>query len=232
MLISRPVSIWKDVYVIGGSEISHPSDCLVYLVDAGDLVMIDSGAGASYPDLVDNIRFLNLDPAKLRYIIVTHKHIDHIGALTEFKEHFGVEVIAHEADSGSIETGKGTGASMYGVDYRPCAVDRKLQGLEATLTLGKYIFHVIHIPGHTPGSIAVYLEIDKKRLLFGQDIHGPYLPQWGADPVKAADSLEKLISLNADILAEGHFGVFQPAEMVKDYISGYLKELRQGQRQR
>lgn len=227
MLMSRPASIWKDVYVIGGPEISHPSDCLVYLVDADDLVLIDSGAGESYPALVDHIRFLGLDPEKLRYAIVTHKHIDHIGALAKFKKHFGVEVIAHEADVESIETGTGTGASLYGVDYQSCPVDRKIQGNGTTLTLGKDEFHIIHIPGHTPGSIAVYMEIDKKRLLFGQDIHGPYLPQWGADPVKAAASLEKLISLNADILAEGHFGIFQPAEMVKDYISGYLKELRQ-----
>lgn len=225
----RPASIWKDAYVIGGPELSHPSDCLVYLVDADDLVLIDAGAGESYPALLDHIRFLGLDPEKLRYAIVTHKHIDHIGALSQFQKHFGVEIIAHEADAESIETGKGTGASMYGVSYQPCLVAYKVKEAETTLTLGKYEFHIIHIPGHTPGSIAIYLDMAGKRLLFGQDIHGPYLPQWGAEPKKAAASLEKLISLKADILAEGHFGIFQPAEMVKDYIEGYLRQLKRAE---
>lgn len=226
--LSQPLSIWKDIYVIGGPELSHPADCLVYLVDADDLVLIDAGAGMSYPVLVNHIRFLGLEPEKLRYAMVTHKHIDHIGALAQFHKNFGVEVIAHEADAEAIESGRGTGASLYGVPYQPCPVAHQIRAAETALTLGKYEFHILHIPGHTPGSLAIYTDIAGKRVLFGQDIHGPYLPQWGADPAQAAASLEKLLALNADILAEGHFGIFQPAEMVKDYIAGYLRQLRSG----
>ena len=226
MLISRPHSVWKDAYVIGGPEISHPLDCLVYLVDADDLVLIDAGAGQSYPALVDHIRFLGLDPDKLRYAIVTHRHIDHIGALAQFKKHFGVEVIAHEADAEAIETGRGTGADVYGVPYEPCSVEHKIKGGETSLTLGTREFHFVHIPGHTPGSLAVHMDMAGKRVLFGQDIHGPYLPQWGGDPKAAVVSLERLLLLDADILAEGHFGIFEPADAVKEYISGYLKQLQ------
>ena len=64
-----------------------------------------------------------------------------------------------------------------------------------------------------------------KRVLFGQDIHGPYVPEWGADPARARTSLGKLIELGADILCEGHFGIYQPADRVKKYIEGYLEEL-------
>lgn len=226
MLMSRPASIWKDIYVIGGPEISHPLDCLVYVVDADDLVLIDAGAGQSYPALVDHIRFLGLDPEKLRYAIVTHRHIDHIGALSRFRKHFGVELIAHEADAEAIETGRGTGASVYGVPFEPCPVEHKIKDREVTLELGKYQFHMVHIPGHTAGSLAVYLDMAGKRVLFGQDIHGPYLPQWGGDPKTAIGSLEKLLSLNADILAEGHFGVFQPADAVREYITGFVGQLK------
>ena len=84
---------------------------------------------------------------------------------------------------------------------------------------------VIHIPGHTPGSVAACTDIDSKRILFGQDIHGPYMPQWGADPKQAAASLKKLIALKADILCEGHFGICQPAIEVKRYIQYYLDSL-------
>jgi hypothetical protein len=60
-----------------------------------------------------------------------------------------------------------------------------------------------------------------KRVLFGQDVHGPYILK-GSDPLQAKLSLQKLIDLEADILCEGHFGIYQPATEVKRYIEGYL----------
>ncbi|MEW6034694.1 MAG: Zn-dependent hydrolase, partial [Chloroflexota bacterium] len=77
------------------------------------------------------------------------------------------------------------------------------------------------------GSIAALLDVGKK-VLFGQDIHGPYYPQWGSDPDRALASLRKLSSLQADILCEGHFGTYEPATAVKDYIESYVRELERG----
>jgi hypothetical protein len=69
------------------------------------------------------------------------------------------------------------------------------------------------------------VDIDKQRVLFGQDIHGPYYPHWGADPMLAKLSLQKLIDLKSDILCEGHFGIYQPAAAVKRYIQQYVDSL-------
>jgi len=223
--MSRPYRIWQDVYQIGGSGISHPDDCSVYLVDAGDLVMVDAGAGHSFDRLADNIKDLGLKPEALKAVIVTHAHIDHVGPLARFRDRYRVEVIVHELDTPGIESGRGIGAEFYRVDYVPCPVDRKISGTGDRLSIGRHRFHLLHIPGHTPGSMAVYLDIAGKRVLFGQDIHGPYLPQWGAEPVKARQSLLRLIELKADILCEGHFGVYQPARAVEDYIRQYLDGL-------
>jgi glyoxylase-like metal-dependent hydrolase (beta-lactamase superfamily II) len=93
------------------------------------------------------------------------------------------------------------------------------------LRYGSYELKVIHIPGHTPGSIAAYIDMDNKRILFGQDVHGPYYAQWGGDPAQAKLSLQKLIELKADILCEGHFGIYQPAAAVERYIQGYIDSL-------
>jgi len=57
------------------------------------------------------------------------------------------------------------------------------------------------------------------------DIHGPYMPAWGADPAQAATSRQRLSDLKADIFCEGHFGIYQPASEVEQYITGYLHEL-------
>ena len=223
--MSKPSKICRDVYIIGSSDISHPYDCSIYLLDAGELVLIDSGAGMSFEKLVSNIEKLGFNPKKLRAILVTHSHIDHIGSLHRFQKEFNVQVIAHELDAAEIEGDGGIAARAYGVTYTPCHVDLRLKGAEETLKIGKYELKVIHIPGHTPGSIAAYLDIDKQRVLFGQDIHGPYYPEWGADPALAKLSLQKLIDLKADILCEGHFGIYQPAAQVKRYIQQYVDNL-------
>ena len=224
--MSKPFRIYQDIYIIGSAEISHPYDCCVYLVDVGELVLIDSGAGESFSRLVDNILTLGFAPEKISTVLVTHRHIDHVGSLARFKQTYSAKIIAHELDAKAIKTGKGTGAEIYGVSYEPCQVDVKLQGSEENLLFGGREFIALHIPGHTKGSIAIYTDMGGKRILFGQDIHGPYEAMWGGEPEKAVISLRKLIDLKADILCEGHFGIYQPATEVKDYIEGYLRQLQ------
>jgi len=223
--MTKPFKVWQDVYAIGGPDLTSPSDCCVYLIDAGELVLVDSGVGDSFNQLVANIKDLGFDPLQLKAIIITHAHIDHIGALADFKEKYGVSLIAHELDTPALETGKGTGAEFYQADYQPCLIDIKVSQPEVSLKYGRHQLNLVHIPGHTPGSLAVYADMGK-RVLFGQDIHGPYMPAWGADPAQATTSLQKLIDLKADILCEGHFGIYQPASEVEQYISGYLHELQ------
>jgi glyoxylase-like metal-dependent hydrolase (beta-lactamase superfamily II) len=172
--MSNPFRVWENVYIIGSAEISHPYDCCVYLIDIGKLILIDSGAGRSFDRLVDNILTLGLAPEKISTVVVTHCHIDHVGNLARFKQKYGAQIVAHSLDAQAIETGKGTGAEFYGVSYEPCSVDIKLKKAEEKLVFGGQEFTAIHIPGHTRGSIAIYTDTGGKRILFGQDIHGPY----------------------------------------------------------
>lgn len=225
--MNQPLRVWHDVYIIGGSEISHPCDCCVYLIDAGELILVDSGAGQSFNNLVNNIAAFGFQPERLDSVIATHCHIDHIGALAKFKQKYDVKIIAHELDAQAIEAGNGTGAEVYGLEYQPCPVDTKISEAEQIIHFNRHDLKLIHIPGHTPGSIAVYVEITGKRIIFGQDIHGPYEPEWGGNPKQAIASLEKLVDLKADMLCEGHFGVYQPGDRVERYIESYVYQLEQ-----
>jgi metallo-beta-lactamase class B len=222
-----PHKIVGDVYLVGGSEITNSMDCCVYLVDAGELVLIDSGAGKSTDKLVDSIHALGLAPEKISTILVTHAHIDHIGSLHDLRQRFGTRIIAHIDDSAALETGAGVGAEYYGVRYEPCVVDIKLQGEENTLHIGTYDFDVVHVPGHTAGSVVITVKSGGKKVLFGQDIHGPYHPRWGGDVAKAITSLEKIQNLNGDVLCEGHYGVIQPADAVTEFIQEFRDALAQ-----
>lgn len=220
-----PVRVWKDIYQIG--MVYDDYDCSVYVIDAKpDLLLIDAGTCGSFSRLVSDLKELGLDPKSVKTIIATHSHFDHIGSLYDFKENFGTRIIAHELDAEAMETEKGTYAELLGLVYKPCKVDIKLSQAEEKLRFGQYELSILHIPGHTPGGIACYLDIEdeeRKRILFGQDVNGPYYNIPGADPPKAKDSLQKLINLKADILCEGHFGVFEPASEVKRFIEGYLQ---------
>jgi len=221
-----PREVTKDIYLLGGADITDPRDCAVYIVDLGELVLIDAGSGASYDELVLNIEKLGLDPAKLAAIILTHCHIDHIGGASRFRDALESRLIMHELDARAVEQGdkRMTGAAWYGLPLTPVPVDVKLTKDEERLYFGDQEVVCLHTPGHTPGSLSVYLDRGGKRILFGQDIHGPFLEEFGADLAAWRRSMERLLSLEADILCEGHFGVFQPKGRVAAYIKHYLEQ--------
>jgi glyoxylase-like metal-dependent hydrolase (beta-lactamase superfamily II) len=226
--MSRAKAICDRVYAVGGSDLSAPEDAFVYLVDAGsELVLIDAGVGCAMSRIEENIRSLGRQPAEVWHIIATHCHIDHIGGLFAWKESYGPKIIAHELDRAGIEGENDglTAAGMYGVDYRPVKVDMLLKGEAEKLMLGDLQFNFLHTPGHTPGSICVYIDTKDGRVLFGQDIHGPFSPAWGSDLGQWRRSMQKLLDLKADVLCEGHAGVFR-GEKVGKYIEGYLQRYR------
>lgn len=216
----------KGVYLVGSSSLSDSRDCSVYLVDAGDLVLIDAGAGPGFNSIVANIESLGFDPKRISTLILTHCHIDHVGGAHRFKEKFGPKIIMHELDARPVEAGdtRMTAAFYYHIDFKPLPVDIKFAGEEEHLFVCDHDLVCLHTPGHTPGSMSVYLDMGGKRVLFGQDIHGPFMKDFGSDLKVWRKSMEKLLDLKADILCEGHFGVYQPNRKVTDYIERYLEE--------
>lgn len=212
--------IVKNVFHLGDSG------CSVYLINTESeegLVLIDCGMQLS---MIKKISKIGLNPIDIKHCIITHFHIDHIGACADLKDYNGkIKFYAHELDSIPIEErgyDRETAAAWYGANYRPVKLDKKFVGDLAILKFGDYEFQCLHTPGHTPGSISIILETEDKKILFGQDIHGPMIP--GISNVSDyQNSLKKLLDLNADILCEGHFGIFQPASEVQRYIKSYLE---------
>ena len=223
--MSKALEICDRVYAVGGSGLSGPEDACVYLVDASsELVLIDTGAGLSIDRIEKNIRSAGFEPAQIWHIVATHCHIDHIGGLAQLVQRYSSKVISHELDRAGIEGENNdlTAASMYGIEYRPVKVDILIKGEAESLRLGDLEFNFIHTPGHTPGSISVYIDTKDGRILFGQDIHGPFSPAWGSDLGQWRASMHKLIELKADVLCEGHAGVFR-GTAIKKYIESYLE---------
>lgn len=218
--------VHEDVYLVGSPNLTSPDDCCVYLLDLGDLVMIDAGAGRSVLAILENIAALGFSQRSITAIIATHCHIDHIGGIPLLRERTGCEVIAHELDARAIETADAqkTGAAWYGLNFPPTPVDYKLSEVREVLKFAKGEILCLHTPGHTPGSISIIFDHSGKRVLFGQDIHGPFSESFGSNLAAWRKSMEILLGLKADILCEGHFGIYQPEAEVERYIRSYLNK--------
>lgn len=218
-------AVAEGIYQVGGSDLSDPYDASVFVITCGQfLVMIDCGAGKAPNAIVENIEEAGLDPQRITTLVLTHCHVDHIGSVSFFKEKYNCTVVAHDLDADAIESGdpKLTAAHWYNTKLPSTTVDRRLKGDQEIITCGKDVLHCIHTPGHTPGSISVYIDRQGSRILFGQDIHGPFTREFKSDISQWRVSMNKLLELKADILCEGHFGIYKPKERVERYIKGYL----------
>jgi glyoxylase-like metal-dependent hydrolase (beta-lactamase superfamily II) len=215
--------IIKNIYHVGDNE------CSVYMVDTQSdqgLVLIDAGMDL---DMIKQIDSHGMKFEDIQHCILTHCHIDHIAICAELgRELPDIKFYAHESDAVPIEEpghdGR-TAASWYGVRFEPVKLHQKFPS-DTVLRLGSYNFQCIHTPGHTPGSISVLVELEGKKVLFGQDLHGPFNDSFLSNLQDYQLSMQKLLDLEADILCEGHFGVFQPANLVRQYIDKH-KSLNQ-----
>lgn len=150
-----------------------------YLYQEGDrLTLIDTGLQGSAERIFAEIERMGRRPEDLRQIVITHHHRDHAGSLAGVVERTNAQVFAHALDApvvrGERPAPGPTGARLWRLLYRlgpppkplrPARVDRELSdGDEIDLDGGA---RVVHVPGHTAGSIAIY--IPGRRLLFAGD---------------------------------------------------------------
>jgi len=221
----RPFEIHRGIYMVGGPEMTDGRDGCVYLLNLEELILIDSGAGWSVDQIDENIQQLGFKSSQLTKIILTHCHIDHVGGAPLFRDRFGCQLCIHELDAPPLECGdsKRTAASWYQTTFPPTTIDVKLDSPEETLRIGGESIICLHTPGHTPGSISVYLDRDDKRILFAQDLHGPLMEEFGSNLDDWDHSTQKLLDLQADILCEGHFGIYGSKREVKEYILSYRR---------
>ncbi|MFX0051735.1 MAG: MBL fold metallo-hydrolase [Candidatus Hermodarchaeota archaeon] len=219
-----------NVHLIGNSNLTASEDCCVYLVSSSkSSILIDAGAGSSksIERILQNI--VTIEPMEnIKYIIVTHAHIDHVGGLKTIKSNLlDSKIIAHEYAARVIseEDSILSAAHWYQTKLQSVDIDIKISSSYEIQLLGGS-FQVMHCPGHTPGSVVGFLisKTTGERVLFGQDIHGPFRPEWGSDISQWRYSMQKILSLVPDYLCEGHFGIIKGKNEVKRFIEKYLRQ--------
>lgn len=209
--------------MIGGPDLTDPRDCLCYLVLGSQAtVMIDCGSGPSVPAVLDlAVRAAKRAPS---HLLITHAHIDHAGGAAEIKRRTGCRVVMHAADAGVLARGdvEASAATWYGLPLPALSPDQIVDG-DGSLDLGGgRQLHLMHTPGHTPGSLTAWCQSGAYKVVFAQDVHGPFLPSFGSDVGLWRQSMGRVLALDADVLAEGHYGVFRPASEVRAFLEQQL----------
>ncbi|MFX1389157.1 MAG: MBL fold metallo-hydrolase [Promethearchaeota archaeon] len=218
--------VLKDIYIINPFNPTE-LDCCVYMVDTKSedgLVLIDAGL---YIEPIKNIEKDGFDLEQIKHVLLTHGHLDHCGACSKLKNfNKDVKFYAHQLDADKIEkkpTDQYIEQYYSNYEFEPVKLTKKINQDNEILKFGNYEFRCIHIPGHTPGSLAYLLEVGKKRLLFGGDLPGTALDSQGSNLKEYIKSMKKLLELNIDIVCEGHSEIIKPANKVKRNINGYIK---------
>jgi glyoxylase-like metal-dependent hydrolase (beta-lactamase superfamily II) len=225
MMGARCLPITAEVWQVGGYGYTDPQDAAIYLVTLDDrAALVDAGCGRATDLLLANIEATGTDSGAVDWLLLTHCHYDHAGGAQALRRRLGCRVVAHVRDAPFIETGDDTvtAASWYGAVMTPCAVDRKIAGTREVITVGGRSVEAIAIPGHSPGSLAYLLESGGKRVLFAQDVHGPLHPDLLSNRDDYRSSLARLRDLGADVLCEGHYGIYRGRSAVDGYISQFI----------
>jgi hydroxyacylglutathione hydrolase len=125
------------------------ANCYLVVSEDKQGLLIDPGAE---PDkLITAIQDLGIG---IKYIVLTHGHLDHIGAVEELRKQTGSKVLIHELDNPCLTDAKLNLSYFFGSPILCGEADTLIKDGEQ-ITLGNETFTVLHTPGHTAGGICL-----------------------------------------------------------------------------
>lgn len=163
-----PFRILENLYFVGTKPAS------AHLIDTGDgLILLDSGYQQTLYLILDSIRELGFSPYDIRYLLLTHGHIDHLGAARAIQEMTGCKTILGRGDE-DYATGKRdlTFAAELGMERPAVFVPDILLDDGDTVRLGNTCIHCIHTPGHTEGTMSFFFDIEHNGTPVRAGMHG------------------------------------------------------------
>jgi metallo-beta-lactamase class B len=221
-----PFRIWGNTYYVGTCGIS----AVLITGSEGD-VLIDGGPADAADLIAANIRALGFDLSDVRVLLHSHEHADHVGGLARLKELTGARLYASGDAAEALERGTPKPEDPQYSDHRrlpPVQVDKVLEGLVNTVTLGNLTLKGFATPGHTPGALTWQWQscsgADCKTIVYADSLtpvssDGYEFRQHPDVVAKFNNSLMRVASLECDILLSPHPSA---SDMRSRLISGSL----------
>lgn len=192
----------------------------LYLLGTKSLTLVDTGysSDGSLALLSDVLDKKISEGAKLKYIVLTHSHLDHCGGAKALAEKYSADVLAHEGELPLLK--------RLTNGYEPAkTID---DGYE--ISLPECVIKAVHTPGHTKGHLALHIE-DHGLLLTGDLIVGTgtaVVSPPDGDMRQYLDSLKKVKGLGVKTILPGHGPIVNdPDAKIDEYIEHRLMRARQ-----
>jgi len=145
---TEPAKVFDNLYFVGSKL--HSSWALT---TSDGIILIDTlYTYNSEEEIVDGLKKLGLDPAKVKYVIITHAHGDHVGGAKLLQDRFKSRIVMGAPDWDSIE--KSVNGYPEGKPKRDIAADDGQK-----ITLGDTTVTVLTTPGHTPGTLSMTFQV-------------------------------------------------------------------------
>ena len=129
------------------------TNCFIVMNEKKECIIVDPGEeGAKL------IQFIKKNGLKPLAVLLTHAHFDHIGAVDDVRDAFGIEAYIHEKEKKWLADPILNGSQYFmmgnATKQRPA---EHIISEEGALKIGDFVFEVFETPGHSPGSISFYL---------------------------------------------------------------------------
>ena len=218
----RP-GVWFVDLKVGGEEEYTGA----YIVASGkEVVLVEAGPASTHENMLGALSEIGFGPESVKYILLTHVHLDHGGAAGNLITHLpNAYVVAHQRGIEHLINPEtmlwkaanevlGFVATIYGKP-EPVARERIIPVAERlSLTLGKLNFEIIPTPGHASHHVCILLY--PANIVFTGDAAGIYIPSSDVvlpatpPPFKLAHalrSLDTLVKLEPKLAAYTHFNI-------------------------
>ncbi len=174
--------------------------------ESNECIIIDAGCNEEHEfKQIDS--FITENNLTLKLIINTHCHIDHIMGNAYLVDKYKVPSIAHKEDMPLLERSNDM-AMAFGFNIQEPPIPNKFVNEDDEIKFGNTTLEVKHVPGHSPGSIALYNEKEQfvivGDVLFNGGIGRTDLPGGDYDTLIASIN-DKLFTLNSNVVVySGH----------------------------
>lgn len=165
-LAVQPVQAAPHVYYAGNSWVG------VYWVDSGDgLILFDTGMPFQLYTIFESMRVMGYDPRDIKFVLLSHAHYDHCGAMRAVLEYSGAVSYASREDTPTLMHPDDS-LLCFGYDYQPVIPDR-LYEEGNRIELGCISVEPVLVGGHTPGTTCFFFDDrDENGNTYTVGIHG------------------------------------------------------------
>ena len=226
----EPLRMLGNLYFVGTKPAS------THIVDTGDgLILFDTGYEQSLYEVIDNIYRVGLNPHHIRYIFLTHGHIDHLGGARSLKRLTGAKTVLGRADreyaNGTLDLSY---AKELGMEYREVFEPDILLDDGDEITLGNTTVRAVATPGHTPGAMSYFFDVRDGDEVYRAGLHGgmgintlsrEFLDKYALPYSLREDFVRSMLRLN-----EERVDIFLGNHMQHNHTEQKAKRIHEGER--